>query len=90
MPGWVCCVRYCVVDAKRQCVIVSLFVFVVSTLEKECVCLFWSISTSSLHTLRCVQVWPINPIVFGGPQIRNLILKQASRLDAFSGYPFRT
>ena len=31
------------------------------------VCLFWSISTSRLNTLRCVQFWPINPIVFGGP-----------------------
>ena len=27
----------------------------------------WPISTSSLHILRCVQVWPINPVVFRGP-----------------------
>ena len=49
-----------------------------------------SISTSQLHTLRCVHVWPINPIVSRGPYQDNpvgiLILKRASRLDAFSGY----
>lgn len=33
-------------------------------------CLFWSISTSRLHTLRCFHVWPINPIVFRGPQMK--------------------
>jgi len=32
-----------------------------------CWCLLWSISTSSLHTLQCFQVWPIYPIVFRGP-----------------------
>ena len=34
------------------------------------VCLFWSISTSNLHILRCFQIWPINPIVFRGPQMK--------------------
>src|SRR5690606_41127066 len=52
------------------------------------------ISTSHLHTLPRFQFWPINPMVCGGPYplegVRNLILEQASRLDAFSGYPFRT
>ena len=47
------------------------------------------ISTSQLHTLLCFHVWPINPIVCRAPH-GNLILKQASRLDAFSGYPSRT
>ena len=57
-------------------------------LARECVsdrC----ISTSQLHTLLCFHVWPINPIVCRAPH-GNLILKQASRLDAFSGYPSRT
>src|SRR6476661_10461794 len=52
------------------------------------------ISTSQLHTLRCFHFWPINPVVYPGalPHLRVgvLILEQASRLDAFSGYPFRT
>ena len=68
--GCWCCVRYCVVDASDSD-IYCLVVFVVNTpVNIGCVCLFWSISTSSLHTLRCVQVWPINPIVFGGPQMK--------------------
>lgn len=52
------------------------------------------ISTSHLHALLRFQFWPINPIVCRGSYplkvVRNLILEQASRLDAFSGYPFRT
>ena len=52
------------------------------------------ISTSQLHILLCFHVWPINPMVFGGPYplkvVRVLILKHASRLDAFSGYHFPT
>jgi hypothetical protein len=52
------------------------------------------ISTSHLHALLHFQFWPINPVVCRGPYplegVRNLILEQASRLDAFSGYPFRT
>ena len=54
-----------------------------------------SISTGQLHPLRGVHVRPINPVVCGGPHPAHrldgeLILKQASRLDAFSGYPSRT
>ena len=52
------------------------------------------ISTSQLHTLRCFHFWPINPVVSPGAlphsRVGVLILEQASRLDAFSGYPFRT
>jgi len=54
------------------------------------------ISTSRLaSTSRCFHLWPINPLVWRGPLTPqggrgNLILEQASRLDAFSGYPFRT
>ena len=53
-----------------------------------------AISTSQLHTLLCFHIWPINPVVYWGPLTHKghgyLILKQASRLDAFSGYPFPT
>ena len=52
------------------------------------------ISTSQLHTLRCFYLWPINPLVSVGAlthkRVGDLILEQVSRLDAFSGYPFRT
>ena len=54
-----------------------------------------SISTSQLNTSQCLHPWPINPIINRGPHPqqnveRELISKQASRLDAFSGYPSRT
>ena len=52
------------------------------------------ISTSQLHTLRRFHFWPINPVVYWGPypinSVGDLILKRASRLDAFSGYHSRT
>ena len=53
-----------------------------------------AISTSQLHALPHFHLWPINQVIYLGPYpvnpVRVLILKQASRLDAFSGYPFRT
>src|SRR6185437_7836359 len=52
------------------------------------------ISTGQLHTLRCFHFRPINPVVWLGALthggVGDLILERASRLDAFSGYPFRT
>src|SRR5699024_3706460 len=53
------------------------------------------ISTSQLHTLLRFHTWPINPIIYRTPLptqmwAGNLISEQASRLDAFSGYPSRT
>ena len=33
-----------------------------------CVLNVWSISTGHLHTLRCFQIRPINPIIYRGPQ----------------------
>ena len=65
-----CCVRYCVVDANTgsvNCVFIRVCVYSSKPFWWGLVCLFWSISTSRLNTLRCVQFWPINPIVFGGP-----------------------
>src|ERR1044071_7396391 len=53
-----------------------------------------SISTGLLHTLLCFQIRPINLVVFQGSYplevVGELILRSASRLDAFSGYPVRT
>src|SRR5450631_3619574 len=51
------------------------------------------ISTGRLNTLPCVHLRPIYLVVFQGPYLVNpvgdLISRQASRLDAFSAYPFR-
>lgn len=72
--------------------------------DVQCSCLhtdfFWvcvsfrPVSASSLNPLLDVQVWSINPVVCGGPypskRVRNLVLEEVSRLDAFSGYPVRT
>ena len=53
-----------------------------------------SISTGQLNTLLRLHTQPINVVVYNGPlgdcSQGYLILKEASRLDAFSGYPFRT
>ena len=52
------------------------------------------ISTSQLHALLRFHIWPINPVVWLGAShpegYGSLILRPASRLDAFSGYPSRT
>jgi hypothetical protein len=51
------------------------------------------ISTGRLHTLPRFHLRPINVVVYHGPYqvdpVGNLILERASRLDAFSAYPFR-
>ena len=66
---WVfgCCVRYCIVDAVTTVTNLFLVLLLFASTHSVCWCLLWSISTSSLHTLQCVQVWPIYPIVFRGP-----------------------
>ena len=60
----------------------------------ECVASPRPISTGQLHLFLGFHVRPINPVVYWGPYqvnpVGDLILKQASRLDAFSGYPSRT
>src|SRR5690606_17611420 len=52
------------------------------------------ISTGQLNTLPRLHFQPINPVVFRGSYshegMGKLILELASRLDAFSAYPFRT
>ena len=52
------------------------------------------ISTCKLHASRRFHFRPINLVVFKGSYLINsvgyLILRPASRLDAFSVYPFRT
>ena len=52
------------------------------------------ISTDQLNILLCLHTQPINLIISEGfyshKGMGNLILRWVSRLDAFSGYPFRT
>jgi len=51
-----------------------------------------AISTRQLHPLPGFHLGPINLVVYQGPYpvdpVGGLILGWASRLDAFSGYPF--
>ena len=52
------------------------------------------ISTGLLQTLPSFQIRPINLVVYQGSYslkgMGELILRPASRLDAFSGYPIHT
>ena len=51
------------------------------------------ISTNQLNTLLYLHLWPINLVVFKESyffRMGNLVLRGASRLDAFSVYPFQT
>ena len=48
-----------------------------------------AISTGKLHALPHFHTRPIDVVVFHGPR-GDLVLRGASRLDAFSGYPVRT
>ena len=48
-----------------------------------------AISTGQLSTLLHLHLRPIDVVVYHGP-LGYLVLRGASRLDAFSGYPFRS
>ena len=48
-----------------------------------------AISTSQLNVSLRLHLWPIDEVVYLGSQ-GYLVLKGASRLDAFSGYPVRS
>ena len=78
----------CVLLSLNTCKLVGLLVVL-----GVCVASVRPISTGRLG-IAAVHLRPINPIVCWGPYTLegwgNLILKRASRLDAFSGYHFRT
>ena len=48
-----------------------------------------AISTGQLNALLRLHLRPIDVVVYHGPQ-GDLVSREASRLDAFSGYPVRT
>ena len=50
---------------------------------------YWTISTGQLSALLRLHPRPIDVVVCHGPQ-GDLVLRGASRLDAFSGYPVRS
>ena len=50
---------------------------------------YWAISPGRLNTLLRLHLRPIDVVVFHGPQ-GYLVLRGASRLDAFSVYPVRS
>ncbi len=50
---------------------------------------YWTISTGQLSALPRLHLRPIDVVVCHGPQ-GDLVLRGASRLDAFSGYPVRS
>ena len=49
----------------------------------------WVIRIARLHALRRFHLRPIDVVVYHDPW-GDLVLRLVSRLDAFSGYPFRT
>ena len=78
--------RVCVVDAVRRCArwggLHTPAFGVGSEIDR-------AIRTARLNGLPHVHLRPINVMVSHGPQ-GDLVLRLVSRLDAFSGYPFRT
>ena len=51
--------------------------------------LYRAIRTARLRRLPPLHLRPIDVVVYHGPR-RDLVSRPVSRLDAFSGYPFRT
>jgi hypothetical protein len=67
------------------------YAYEVAFLRKACRLSPRPISIRQLHALLHFHLEPINLVVYKGSYILgNLILRGASRLDAFSAYPLRT
>ena len=81
-----------VVQAKHAYGVVCVCIFVLAKVSLTFTGsnqAYRAISTSQLNTLRRLHLWPIDEVVYLGSQ-GYLVLKGASRLDAFSGYPVRS
>ena len=74
-------------DTISQFLLLVRFVFSLSVTGTDQA--YRAISTGQLNMLPCLHLRPIDVVVFHGPQ-GYLVLRGASRLDAFSGYPFRS
>ena len=74
------------VHGQVTCVCMLLIVSLVVTGSNQA---YRAISTGQLSALLRVHLRPIDVMVYHGPQ-GYLVLRGASRLDAFSGYPVRS
>ncbi len=95
---------FCLQKARCHSVIVStnIAAWCCDAVHCQVWCMLWSclsitgsnqayraISTGQLNALLRLHLRPIDVVVFHGPQ-GDLVLRGASRLDAFSGYPVRS
>lgn len=69
-----------------MCMLLIVFRSLASTGSNQA---YRAISTSQLNALPHLHLWPIDEVVYLGSQ-GYLVLRGASRLDAFSGYPVRS
>ena len=76
-------------DCLCQSVLVSLTIDLVHLSITGSNQAYRAISTGQLNALLHLHLRPIDVVVFHGPQ-GDLVLRGASRLDAFSGYPVRS
>ena len=77
------------IPSHVHCVFVYAFDFVSSLVVTGSNQAYRAISTGQLNALLRLHLRPIDVVVYHGPQ-GYLVLRGASRLDAFSGYPVRT
>lgn len=75
--------------SQVYCVVCMLLINLVSFAFTGSNQAYRAISTGQLNALLHLHLQPIDVVVFHGPQ-GYLVLRGASRLDAFSGYPFRS
>ncbi len=95
---------FCLQKARSRTVIISINIAAwrCDAILSQGRCMLWSclsitgsnqayraISTGQLNALLRLHLRPIDVVVFHGPQ-GDLVLRGASRLDAFSGYPVRS
>ena len=73
-----------VVHCQGQCMLLVICLSVTGSNQA-----YRAISTGQLNALLRLHLRPIDVVVFHGPQ-GDLVLRGASRLDAFSGYPVRS
>ena len=77
------------IPSHVHCVFVYAFDCVSSLVVTGSNQAYRAISTGQLNALLRLHLRPIGVVVYHGPQ-GYLVLRGASRLDAFSGYPVRT
>ena len=79
----------CILCKVSACFSLVKILDICHCLRRQAIEAYRTISTGKLHVLLRFHTQPINVVVFHGSQ-RDLVLRGASRLDAFSGYPVHT